>query len=354
MRRKISNILFIFLTAMFFISACNLGAQEISVVETEVLSTQVPPTNVPTEVVPTTIVHQVTPGEFPEEASGVVGDQDSSLTADKKRAPGGDRFTFTRFERPFNSNDMDEYYPFIDIQEGVLFQDDTWIYVVITLKNNETSQELKGRYGFEVDLDLDGGGDYLILASNPISTEWTTNGVEVWFDTNDDVGGEIPTTTDSVSGNKNGYETLTFGLNVGNDPDLAWVRISPENPNIVHLAVKQDILIGNAYMVGFWAGNEDLDPALFDISDHFSHEQAGAAMTELEYFYPIKEVSALDNTCRMAVGFQPTGNEPGLCPLPNIVVDSETPLEPGCPAEFLVCRQPITYSGPPICVCNQP
>jgi hypothetical protein len=61
-----------------------------------------------------------------------------------------------------------------------------------------------------------------------------------------------------------------------------------------------------------WAGT-NLDPALFDFNDHMTHAQAGAAEASLENFYPIKGLAELDNTCSMAIGFEPRGNEPGLC-----------------------------------------
>lgn len=304
---------------------------------------------------PTAVEHKMIPGELPELQSGVVGDQDSSVTAGEKRAPGGDRFTFTRFERPFNSETMDEYYPVIDIQDGLFFEDDVWLYAVIHIKGDEASRELTGKYGFEIDLDVDGGGDWLVLVSNPVSSEWSTDGVGLWFDTNDDVGGEVPTTTDKVPAGGDGYESQVFGTGTSDDPDMGWARIAPNDPNTVQIAVKRDILSGDkTYLVGLWAGNEDLDPALFDISDHFTHEQAGASVTELDIYYPIKEVSALDNTCRMAVGFQPSGSEPGICPLPPPPGGGEPPENPSCPAEFIVCFTPVTYVGPTVCYCNQP
>lgn len=345
------------MTMAISIAACNIGG---SSTEPANPAVEAPPTaglaatEAPTEIQPTAVQHLMVPGEFPEKPSGVVGDQDSSVTAYEKRAPGGDRFTYSRFERPFNSQTMDEYYPYLDIQEGFLFEDETWIYAAIKLKGDEASLELKGRYAIEIDYNLDGDGDWLILVSNPVSTDWTTDGAQAWFDTNDDVGGDVPTTTDEHPVPENGYETLEFDAGVGNDPDLAWARVSPDDPNTVQFAVKRDILQGNnRYLAGFWAGDEDLDPALFELSDNFTHEQAGAALMELDVFYPIKEISALDNTCRMAVGFQPKGNEPGLCPLTQ-AGESEAPGEAGCPAQFIECRNPITYQGPPICVCNQP
>ena len=42
--------------------------------------------------------------------------------------------------------------------------------------------------------------------------------------------------------------------------------------------------------------------------------QAGAADSGFPIYYPIKAVYELDNACRMAVGFQATGAEPGICP----------------------------------------
>lgn len=351
--RRVNVLVFVF---MLFLSACNLGNSPDE--SAEIAATEAPTveaaTAVPTIEPTATVEHKTKPGEFPEDPSGVVGDQDSSLTADDKRAPGGDRFTFTRFERPFNSQEMDEYYPDIDIQAGFVYADDAWIYAAIVLKNKEASRELDGKYGFEIDYDIDGGGDWLILASNPVSTEWTTDGVEVWFDTNDDVGGTSPTVTDESVVQGNGYETMEFDSGAGNDPDLAWVRISPEDPNVVQLAAKKDILKNGAqFLVGLWSGTEDLDPSLFDLSDHFTHEQAGAALTELEIFYPIKEVSAVDNTCRMAVGFQPRGNEPGLCPQPA-VVGSEEQGDAGCPAEYYVCENVSMIAVVIVCYCNQP
>lgn len=304
---------------------------------------------------PTAVPHVMLPGELPETPGGVVGDQDSSITADEKRAPSGDRFTFSHFERPFNANSMDVYYPSIDIQGATLYQDDTWLYVEIQLKDTgDPGFVLDGRYGFEIDLDTAGGGDLLVLASNPASSEWSTAGVEVWQDDNDDVGGLTPTITDKTPPACDGYETRLFGGDASNDPDLAWARVSPADPHIVQIAVKRAVLAGDqTFLVGIWAGYEDLTPALFDINDLFTHEQAGTSLVELPIFYPIKEVSALDNTCRMAIGYQPRGNEPGLCPQPDRPGQEAPPESSGgtCPPQYVVC---FTFGNQVVCVCAQP
>ncbi len=339
---------------LFGLSACNLGVKPPSEgAEVVEAATEAPVVELITETMTPVVEHVMVPGELPDVRSGLAGDNDSSTTADENRASGGDRFTFDRFERPFNSTTMDVYFPYLDIQSSEIYQDDTWMYGVITVKDGEADPKLGGRYGFEIDLNLDGGGDWLILAIEPSSTEWTTNGVQVWFDENDDVGGNIKVTADDTPPGSNGYETMVFSDGQGDDPDLAWVRVSPEDPNTVQFAVKTSILGGNlSYMVGMWAGNDAFDPARFDLNDALTHEQAGASLKELEYFYPIKELSELDNVCRMAVGFQPTGSEPGICPQP---VNPGNPDEPPPPPPGTTCPPPsILYCSPNGCFCLEP
>ncbi len=279
-----------------------------------------PPTAVPTSTPPpptaTAIVHQLVPGALPPERSDLAGDYDSSTTADKRTAPGGDRFTLGRFERPFNADTMDEYYPYLDIQKAVVYEDDTWLYAVISLKDGDANGALPGRYAEEIDTDQDGRGDWLVLVDSPAGTEWSTDGVSAWFDSNDDVGGATVMISDEGTFS-DGYNLQKVADGQGDDPDLAWARLSPDEPFTVQLAIKRAILEGDSdFMLGVWAGGDLLDPARFDINDQFTHEQAGAALADLEFFYPIKAVDRLDNSCRMAVGFVPTGTEPGLCPLP--------------------------------------
>ncbi|HEX2697992.1 MAG TPA: hypothetical protein VHM28_09805 [Anaerolineales bacterium] len=267
--------------------------------------------SVPTVVA---IQHQLTPVQLPDDRSGHAGDQDSSLTANQKRAASGDRFTFGQFERPFNSDTMDTYYPYLDIQDVYIYQDDSWIYAVITVKGRDANSEMPGKYAVELDLDVDGRGDLLVMVSHPASADWTTDGVQVWADRNKDVGGSVALNADKTPSKGDGYETQVFDQGHGDDPDAAWARLPADNLNSIQLAVKRTLLEGDsAYLAGMWAGNDQLNPALFDLNDHFTHDQAGEAMKELEYYYPIKQISEVDNTCRMAVGFTPQGDEPGLC-----------------------------------------
>jgi hypothetical protein len=339
MRVNFKGIASLGFVVLFWLAACNLGVLPAEQV-VETAATDVPPIEVAAESTDPPVQHVMVPGDLPATRSGLAGDHDSSITADEQRAPAGDRFTFGRYERPFNADTMDVYHPYIDIQLAEFFMDETWLYGVITVKDDGSGQSLSGKYGFEIDLDVDGGGDWLVMALQPAFTEWTTTGVQVWFDENDDVGGSVKVSADNVPPGGNGYETMVFGSGQEDDPDLAWVRISPDDPYTVQIAVKRSLL-GNdtAFMVGMWAGNDLFDPAQFDFNDRSTHEQAGSSLIEFEFFYPIKSVHELDNVCRMAIGFNPTGNEPGACPV------ATTPRNPGddppsTPPPGLTCPPP--------------
>ena len=286
----------------------------------------------PTEVA---IQHHMIPGDLPTERSNHAGDYDSSTSAGRKSSAGGDRFTFGRFERPFSANTMDTYYPNLDIVDTFVFQDETWIYGTIAIKEVNANNSSESKYALELDLDRDGKGDWLVIALTPSSTEWAVDGVRVFEDTNNDVGSLHAMYTDE-NATSDGFETLVFDQVTGDDPDAAWARISPSDPNTIELAVKRSVLDNpERYLINMWAGTSLLDPTLFDINDHFTHEQAGAADPGFELYYPIKEVSELDNSCRMAVGFQPTGQEPGLCEtlIPKDHPDPSKPNEPPPPQQ---------------------
>ncbi len=264
----------------------------------------------------------VVPVDLPQEVSGHAGDQASST---RVAVSGGDRFTFGQFERPFNSEAMDVYYPSLDIVDTFVYQDETWIYGVIQLGNRESSDSITEKYALELDTDRDGRGDWLVLASNPASSDWTVSGVQIFSDMNDDVGSSSAMFTDENAVG-NGFETLVFDQGVGADPESAWVRTSPANGSAIEISVKRAVLeTPRSFMINMWAGTSLLDPELFDLNDYFTHEEAGAADPGFELFYPIKKVAEIDNSCRLAVGFQPIGNEPGLCK--NLI-----PVEPSGPS----------------------
>lgn len=340
-------VLILLLTGMLACSSS--AATEAPVTEAPVIEIVSPNNSTVTDAPPTEIAiqHQIFPVSLPVARSDHAGDYDSSRTAEEKKSNGGDRFTFERFERPFNAHTMDTYFPELDIVDTYLYQDATWIFGTIQVKDRSAANSSPYRFAMQLDVEVDGKGDWLIIASNPASTEWTTNSVQVFEDTNSDVGFLTAMLTDEKA-TSDGFETLYFDQGKGTDPDVAWIRVSPDDANTVEFAIKRSTLGDPArFMVDMWAGHATLDPAQFDYSDHFTHEQAGAADPGFPNFYPIKSVYEIDNTCRMAVGFDPTGEEPGVCEEPSIR-DPHPPgtVITGCtatPIQVLACEADSSY-----------
>src|SRR3990172_221070 len=252
------------------------------------------------------------PISLPNERANQAGDPDSSPYATKKLVSGGEKFVRGLYERPFNADTMDTYFPYLDIIDTQGFKDDTWGFATITLSGLDASGKLPGTYGVELDLNKDGRGEWLILASNPSSSDWTTQGVQAWNDANSDVGGGVPTAPDENSAG-DGYEALVFDQGKGDKVDDAWVRVSAEDPKTITIAFKLS-MIGDpdSFAMGAWAGTDSLKPSLFDLNDQMTHIEAGSPIPDF-YVYPLKKLSEIDNTCRIAIGFVPNGNEPGLC-----------------------------------------
>ncbi len=269
----------------------------------------------PTDSPRPTVTHLVSPGEPPGAWLSEITDRDTSPVAAEKRALGGENININLFERPFNTAAMDVYFPDLDITRARLFEDSAWVYVTIRLAGRGEDEALAGYYGLEVDLDVDGRGEFLIFASAP-GTAWSTDGVRAWADVNNDVGGSLPIYAEAPYGG-DGYETLTFDSGLGDDPDLAWARQAPDDDKSVQIAFKIDLLqADNKFTWGAWTdGGGVLNPAWFDYDDHFTPEEAGSPLIESAE-YPILALYELDNTCRWAVGFTPTGSEPGICPVP--------------------------------------
>lgn len=269
------------------------------------------------------VVHSFFPTEV--QTTGVINyDVDSRGTAPEHRAPYGDSYKLNRFERPFTQNVMD-YLPEVDIQKFRIISDTNWYYVFMEVADVNSAGGLTADYGVELDFDRDGHGDFLIWAKPPFGTSWTTEGLTVFSDSNNDTGGLSPERADlNFSGN--GYDQVVVSSGRGGvDPDLAWVRIDPHSVTTIQFAFKKS-LVGSTFMWGVWADLGLRDPSKFSYNDYFTEEQAGSPEKSETKFYPIKAIYAVDNTCRAAYGFKPTENEPLLCPpyLPPGVTPSPT------------------------------
>lgn len=311
---------------MLVLSACNLPTRAVPTDIPSVPPAEMPPPAIeePSSLEDNTelltaeegIVHVSMPGQSAEKFQ-VVLDQESRKTAPNKQANGGDTFGNGRFERPFTADGM-EYLPYIDIvQAGMIINEEGgWIYASIVLAESlSLGGDRQFFYGFELDLNLDGRGDVLVIAEKPDGEMWTTEGVRVWKDVNEDVGGKTAIKPDE-SAKGDGYETLLFDAGMGDDADLAWVRRSAEEKEKIEFAFKLGLTaIGEAkpvFLWGAWAFEGEVHPEHFDIQDHTTLEEAGSPLRDNAY-YPVQAFSAADNTCRGLLGMTTTGQLPGMC-----------------------------------------
>jgi hypothetical protein len=258
-----------------------------------------------------TVAHTATP---PGSAitTRFISDLDTKPYADQKKTTGGDEFHNNRYERPFTSGEM-EYLSDVDLTRVVMALVDPWIYITFEFAEPRAEGIGHTRYGAEFDLNKDGRGEYLVWGVSPPDGEWTTDGVEIWHDTNSDVGGPNPQQTDAPWDEGDGYDEILFAGGQGADPDMAWIR-RIEGGEKVQLAFKFSVLNNAGSFL--WNGLADLgvqDPAWLDYNDHFEQEDAGSPLPVQTTLYPVKELWGIDNTCRDPFGFTPTGNEPGLC-----------------------------------------
>jgi hypothetical protein len=323
--RKISVLFSLFLLLTLLLGAC--GPKEESAPQPpqpEQPAATEPPAEEPTgdeqgepEAAPAEsaegVEHTNVPGAFPEYTGLHMFDHNTIDGMGKLRSVLGDRFSNGQLERPYNTADV--HFPYLDIREGTFYETDpTWMYVVVGMVGTDDNGNLPARYGLEFDVDLTGKGTWLILIDNLSSTEWTTDGVQVWTDANGDVGGAKPMFTESGAESGDGYETLVFDQGSGDDPDLAWVRMNSEDPASFDIAFKKSMLGTEKFLISIWAGTSQLEPAKFDHNDRMTPEQAGAMDPETyPDLVPIKELSELDNTCRFEIGFNaPTVK--GACP----------------------------------------
>jgi len=304
---------------MFLLAAvalsCNLPATISTPTGTPALPTAtlvLPPATLPQPAASTSapVSHLQNP-PLAASSGAVFYDVDCADTAVEKRAPYGDSYDLNLLERPF-SQDM-AYIPDLDIETFGLSQDETWYFVSIKTIGGDPNALPEMHYAVELDLDKDGFGDFIILAQPPYTTEWTTQNVFVFADTNHNTSGLSPLKSDAPF-DADGYETVIFdgAQGLGEDPDLAWVRLANNEENTVQFAFKKS-LAGSVFMFGVLADAALKDVSQLDYVDRFTEEQAGSPVRSKPH-YPLKALYAVDNTCRQAVGFVPSGYEPMICP----------------------------------------
>lgn len=326
---KSHSRLFVLVVVSMILQACNLPLSA-SPTEAVTSPTEAPTAMIPTETAssPASVQHLTYPASA--SISTLSFDVDSSSTAPEQRAPYGDSYDINRLERPF-LQDM-SYVADLDIRNFSINKDADWYYISIKLVGTDPNNSLNINYGVEFDVDLDGFGDFIVIASPLFDTEWSTTTVSVHADKNHDTSG-ISSVKSDAPFNSDGYETLVFdGSSADNeDPDLAWVRINADNNATLQFAVKKS-LVGESFMYGVLADGGFKDVSMLDYVDRFSEEDAGSPIRD-KPFYPLKELYAVDNTCRAAYGFTETGYEPMICPKeppPTPEPRNVTGSNPGC------------------------
>ena len=261
----------------------------------------------PAAAEPTQIAHTIMPAN-PGAPKQEMNDIDTSKTAGNKTAA-GDSFRLGIFERPFSKAGMN-YQQETDLLAMELTEDENFFYFSIRLAGAATDGTLSATYGIEIDTDLDSRGDFLLWAKGMNHLEWSIDDVMLLRDSNKDVGGASPAKADSAS--SNGYDQVLFSKDMLTDPDIAWQRVSPNNRNIIQLAVKKSVVNSPSFMWKGWADSGLADPSKFDYNDTMSENHAGSPMKGNE-FYPVDYLFLMDSTCWTAYEFDPTGFEPGGC-----------------------------------------
>ncbi len=275
-------------------------------------TTEAPP---PAPPEPTATVAHTTFPTSPGSLSAWVTDSSSSSYAAERRTD-SDLFSKLFFERPFTSQTMD-YQGHLDITRGEIFVGSPFVYVTIFLEGSPPTDST-AHYGIEIDQDRDGRGDWLVYGQVPTSSDWTSQGVRAYSDTNNDVGDGTPAEADGSGAGLNGYDNMIFdqGYNT-TDPDGAWIRRDPSSPNKVQLAFKYS-LIGSPseFLWGVWSDEGPKNPAWFDYNDHFNITEAGSPDKSSSH-YPLKALYSVDNSCRYTYGFTATTQYPAMCKLPT-------------------------------------
>jgi hypothetical protein len=278
------------------------------------------------------VVHVMQPSN-PGLVSSYMTDGSSASLASERRSI-ADYFDHDLYERPFTTQVMD-YQNYLDLTRAELSSVSPWMYITLTL-NGAPPADSTASYGVEIDLNLDGRGDWLIMGLTPPGSDWTTDGVQAWRDANGDVGGLTPVKADSQPQPGDGYETLVFDQGQGPDPDAAWIRRSPSDPSQIQLAFKHSLIgLDSEFLWGAWADEGVKQPGWFDYNDHFTVAEAGSP-TGGNSAYPLKSMASLDNTCRWGFGFKPTGSEPGACYVPPTPTPTSTPKPTLTPTRFFI------------------
>jgi hypothetical protein len=325
------------LTIAGLLGACNfsLGAKATVSSPTATITSTSTPTTGSIPVTATGTISAVTavftgspPGEPPASIGSWLTDPMTPAKAKDGYAIAGDDFAHNLFERPLDT--ALAYQPDIDILGATLTLDSQWLYINIQLNGTGAGKEtLDANYGVELDVNLDGRGDFVIWAQPPFTTTWSRDTLTVYGTSTNMVGGTRPLLSDAPWKGET-YNKILFDVKTSPDMNAAWVRVSPKDPKILQIAFSPEIVQKPArFLWGAWADDGIKDPKLFDYNDVFTKPEAGSPY-KWDPEYPPKAILAVDNTCRAPYGFKPNGSLPGLCesqPTPGPTTKGLTPTQ---------------------------
>ncbi|MFZ1040396.1 MAG: hypothetical protein WAN58_03655, partial [Anaerolineales bacterium] len=129
--RLVWVLLMLFLT----IVACTETSKPTAVPNLAPTASSSPTTS--TQPSPSPTAQGISPVDLPSQRLDQADDYNSSSMATAKNVPSGDNFVQGLYERPFNANTMDTYFPYMDIVHIEGFKDDTWGYLTITLAGTD-------------------------------------------------------------------------------------------------------------------------------------------------------------------------------------------------------------------------
>lgn len=245
----------------------------------------------------------------PPEPVRTLQDSDSSLRASENRTLGVDKFLDGLYERPFTAIDM-IYQPDLDIiSVDFAFDDEFFFFTIRMYGLDPEAWALTGSYGIEFDRSLTGRGDLFVLA-NGMDDSWSTEYVQVFIDSNGDIGGPQPMQSD-INFQGSGYDTEASL----EGEKVAFARLDPEDEKAVQIVISRSLLEdAERFLWGAWAIGDinSFGVDRFDLNDGISIEEAGSPFRD-DKNYPIKDLYSLDNTCRLPYGFAQSGNYPGMC-----------------------------------------
>lgn len=271
--------------------------------------------------------------------------QTTGLTAPLQPLENCDRWQDNRYERPFNAVEQNTYYPDLDILFSALGESENWVFARIVLAGFEPStQTLTGSYAIEIDTDEDQRGDFLIVDTpgSQSSRVWNSAGLQIWQDSNNDVGNQVPGRPDGPYAG-NGYDELLSGGSSLSKTGY-FARVGQENSRAyIEFAIDRKIIgTPDSFSWWTWADAGLRQWGQFDYHDTYDRATAGTVYKDNPDF-PAKAIARVDNTCADTFNGKSPQVDTHFClsdPSITYVPPSEPCEDPVLVGASIVCNPP--------------